>query len=167
MKKSKTPRTADDSPVQSEPPVKRILVVDDDPGVRESLLVVLREEGFAALTAGSGLEALALAATTPPDLVLLDLNMPDQSGWDTFEGITSQSPLLPVIVITGRPNQLFTAANAGVGALLEKPLDILILLKMIKTLLAEPAEVRLARIAGHNAPFHYLPQVGQYRATKR
>lgn len=166
MRKNKTRRIADVSPAQSEPPVKRILVVDDDPGVRESLLVVLREEGFSALTAGSGLQALSLAASEHPDLVLLDLNMPDQSGWDTFELITSRSPLLPVIVITGRHNQLFTACNAGVAALLEKPLDIPILLKTIKTLLEEPAEVRLARIAGHNAPFHYLPQGGQYRVTK-
>lgn len=167
MRKNTTRRIADVSPAQSEPPVKRILVVDDDRGVRESLQAVLSGEGFRVLAAADGLQALSLAASAPPDLVLLDLNMPDQSGWDTFERITSQSPLLPVIVITGRPNQLFTAANAGVGALLEKPLDIPILLKMIKTLLAEPAEVRLARIAGHNAPFHYLPQVGQYRATKR
>ncbi|MCL4788291.1 MAG: response regulator [Verrucomicrobia bacterium] len=147
-------------------PRERILVVDDDPGVRESLLAVLRGEGFRVLAAGGGLQGLSLAARTAPDLVLLDLNMPDQSGWDTFERITSQNPLLPVVVITARPNQLFTACNAGVAALLEKPLDIPILLKTIKTLLEEPAEVRLARIAGHNAPFHYLSQDGQYRVTK-
>jgi CheY-like chemotaxis protein len=145
---------------------KRILVVDDDRGVRESLLAVLKEEGYRVLAAAGGVQALSLAASASPDLVLLDLNMPDQSGWDTFERLTNQNPLLPVIVITASPNQLLTACNAGVGALLEKPLDIPILLKTIKTLLAEPAEVRLARIAGHNAPFHYLPQGGQYCATK-
>ncbi len=145
---------------------KCILVVDDDPGVRESLLAVLREEGYRVLAAAGGATALALAVSASPDLVLLDLNMPDQSGWDTFERLSGEKPLLPVIVITARPNQLFTACNAGVGALLEKPLDIPILLKTIKTLLEEPADVRLARMAGHNAPFHYLPQGGQYRVTR-
>jgi len=150
----------------AQPSRKCILVVDDDPGVRDSLLAVLREEGYRVLAAAGGINALSIAASASPDLVLLDLNMPDQSGWDTFGRLSSENPLLPVIVITGRPNQLFTACNAGVGALFEKPLDIPILLKIVKTLLAEPAEVRLARIAGHNAPFHYLPQGGQYRATK-
>jgi CheY-like chemotaxis protein len=145
---------------------KRILVVDDDPGVRESLLAVLRGEGYQVLAAAGGVQALSFATNASPDLVLLDLNMPDQSGWDTFERLTSENPPLPVIVITARPNQLFTALNAGVGALLEKPLDIPVLLQTVKTLLAEPTEVRLARIAGHNAPFHYLPQGGQYRETK-
>lgn len=124
---------------------KCILVVDDDPGVRDSLLAVLRSEGYLTLSAAGGPQALALAATKPPDLVLLDLNLPEQDGWDTFERLTSENPLLPVIVITGMPNQLFTACNAGVGALLEKPLDIPILLKTVKTLLAEPGEVRLGR----------------------
>lgn len=144
----------------------QILLVDDDHTVREALRDVLAGEGYTVTSAENGRQALKLASTTPTDLVLLDLNLPEQNGWDTFERLTRENPLLPVIVITGRPNQLFTACNAGVGALLEKPLDIPILLKTIKTLLEEPADVRLARMAGHNAPFHYLPQGGQYRATK-
>lgn len=145
----------------------RILLVDDDPGVRESLAAVLRSDGYFVMPVQDGQEALEQATHIQFDLALLDLNLPVKSGWDTFERLTSENPLVPVIVITGRPNQLFTARNAGVAALLEKPLDIPILLRTVKTLLAEPAEVRLARIAGHNAPFHYLPQGGQYRATKR
>lgn len=138
----------------------RLLVVDDDPEVRESLAAVLREEGYQVLTAAGGHQALSLAAGASPDLVLLDLNMPDQSGWDTFEQLTRDNPLLPVLVVTARANQLFTALSAGVGALLEKPLDIPALLETVSALLAEPAEVRLARMAGREAPFHYLPQGG-------
>ena len=62
---------------------------------------------------------------------------------------------MPVIIITARPNQLFTALGAGVGALLEKPLDIPTLLRTINWLLAESAETRLARLAGREAEFHY------------
>ena len=83
--------------------------------------------------------------------------MPVKGGWDTFERLTAANPALPIIVITARPNQLFTAAGAGVGALLEKPLDFPRLLKTIQELLAEPIETRLARMVGKPTPFYYLP----------
>ena len=57
-------------------------------------------------------------------------------------------PSLPVVVITARPNQLFTALAAGVGALVEKPLHIPKLLQTISRLLRESVEPRLARLAG-------------------
>jgi DNA-binding response OmpR family regulator len=98
---------------------------------------------------------LELIASRSIDLVLLDLNMPRKNGWDTFERLSAEHPLVPVILITARPNQLFTAVGAGVGALLEKPLDIPILLETITRLLAESVETRLARIAGHDTAFRY------------
>lgn len=137
---------------------KRILVVDDDPGVRESLMAVLVGEGYVALPAGNGLQALEVVGTTPLDLVLLDLNMPVKNGWDTFERLSYEHPLVPVIIITARPNQLFMAAGAGVGALLEKPLDIPTLLSTITRLLAAPPESHLARLAGREADFFYSPK---------
>jgi DNA-binding response OmpR family regulator len=135
---------------------KRILLADDDPGVRESLAAVLRSEGYLVLPARDGQETLRLASANKIDLVLLDLNMPVKNGWDTFERLTAANPLLPIVIVTARPNQLFTAMGAGVGALVEKPPDIPRLLQTIETLLAEPAETRLARIAGHSSTFHYL-----------
>jgi DNA-binding response OmpR family regulator len=136
---------------------QRILVVDDDSSVRESLAHVLAGENFTVISAANGAEALVVAATTRVDLVLLDLNMPVKGGWDTFERLTAANPVLPVIIITARPNQFFTAANAGVGALLEKPLDFPKLLKTIQDLLVEPNEARLARMVGKPSPFRYLP----------
>jgi CheY-like chemotaxis protein len=87
--------------------------------------------------------------------VLLDLNMPVKNGWDTFEQLTREHPLLPIIIATARPNQLFTALSAGAGALLEKPMDIPTLLQTMEKLLAESAEQRLARLAGKETVFHY------------
>jgi len=136
---------------------KRILVVDDDPSVREMLARVLVGEGYLALTATDGVKALEIATAMEIDLVLLDLNMPRKSGWDTFERLTAENPLLPIIIVTARPNQLFTAMGAGVGALLEKPLDFPQLLETIRELLEESPERRLARLAGRPAPFHYQP----------
>ena len=133
----------------------RILLVDDDDGVRNSLGDLLAEEGYCVLPANDGRQALDLIATTVVDLVLLDLNMPVKNGWDTFERLSAEPPLVPVAVITARPNQLFTAVSAGVGALLEKPLDMPMLIRTIKRLLAESAEARLARLAGRETEFHY------------
>ena len=137
---------------------KRILVVDDDPSVRQMLARVLVGEGYTVQVAANGVEAVEMAAASRFDLVLLDLNMPVKNGWDTFERLTSQNPLLSVIVITAMPNQLFTALGSGVGALLEKPLDFPKLVQTVSNLIAEPAALRLARMAGRPAEFHYLPQ---------
>jgi len=87
----------------------------------------------------------------------LDLNMPGMDGWQTYEQLAAESPLLPIVVITARPNQSFTALAAGIGALLEKPLDLPKLFLTIRDLLEEPDETRLARVAGRPSEFHYVP----------
>lgn len=144
----------------SSPKTKTVLLVDDEPSVRELVGRVLKSEKYAVVTAENGVEALRLAAQVQIDIVLLDLNLPVKNGWDTFERLTYDHPLVPVIIITARPNQFFSAVGAGAGALLEKPLDFPTLLKTMETLLAEPLETRLARLAGKSAAFHYQPAAG-------
>lgn len=134
---------------------KRVLLVDDDPTVRDSLNDVLVSEGCVVLPAENGQQALELAAGFAVDIALLDLTMPVKNGWDTFERLTFEHPLIPIIIITARPNQLFTALGAGAGALLEKPMDIPTLLQTMQKLLVESAEQRLARLAGRKTEFHY------------
>lgn len=134
---------------------RRILLVDDDCTVRDSLDAVLASEGYAVIQAENGQQALDLADTSAPDLVLLDLNMPVKNGWDTFEELTREHPFLPVIIVTARPNQFFTALGAGAGALLEKPMDMKALLHSIDKLLSESDEVRLKRLSGRSADFYY------------
>jgi CheY-like chemotaxis protein len=146
--------------VQETEPMKRrkeILVVDDDPSVRSMLKRVLAGEGYRVRFAANGETALQVADAAPPDLVLLDVKLSEESGWDIFGRLTRKWPLLPVVVITARPNQLFTALAAGVAALLEKPLHIPKMLQTISRLLRESVETRLARVAGKVAQFHYLP----------
>ncbi len=130
--------------------------MDDDEGVRKSLGWVLTEEGYRVHSAVNGAEALELAKRAPPDLVLLDLKLRDKSGWDVFRSLVQHRPLLPVVVITARPNQLFTALAAGVAALLEKPLHIPKLLQTISHLLKESVEARVARVSGKLGEFHYI-----------
>ena len=136
---------------------ENLLLVDDDPGVRRMLLRLLEDEGYHVIPAATGLEALDLAAAHHPHLTLLDLNLPARSGGDIFERLSSEHPSMPIIIITARSNQLLPAAAAGVGALMEKPLDLPKLLRTIRDLLEEPVSARLRRNAGKPAEFHYLP----------
>ena len=144
----------------------KILLVDDDPAIRQILRRLLDEEGFLVLTAANGVEALELAKVTMFDLVLLDLNMPVKDGWETFEEFSRKNPYLPIILITARPNQFFTALASGVGALLEKPLDFTKLFHTINALLEEPEEARLARLTGRASALRYVPPIPDIPARK-
>jgi DNA-binding NtrC family response regulator len=123
----------------------RVLVIDDDASVRGSLQKVLADDGYEVSTAADKV-----------DLVLLDLNLPSCSGWEVFERLTTDHPTLPLIIITGLPNQFFTAAAAGVGALMEKPIDAPALLKTMDDLLNEPPEARLRRMTGYQQDTRHL-----------
>lgn len=146
-------------PKAVKPAKSKILLVDDDPAIRQILHRLLGEEDYSVLTAANGVEALELDKAIRFDLVLLDLNMPMKDGWETFKQLSIRHPPLPIILITARPNQFFPALASGVGALLEKPLDFVKLFHTIRSLLEEPAEVRLARYRGRPAGFSYVPPI--------
>ena len=133
------------------------MVVDDDASVRESLKKVLAEAGYEVALATDGQEAMDRFDPEQVDLLLLDLNLPIRGGWDVFERITTQYPLVPIIIITGLPNQYFTALAAGAGALMEKPIEVPTLLKTVEELLAEPKESRLRRLCGQLDDTRYVP----------
>ncbi len=116
------------------PVKKRILLVDDDAAVRDSLCRALATEDYAVNAVASGMEALATLDHQNADVVLLDLNMPGMDGWQVLKKIQSQEPRLPVILITAQAHQTATVAAAGARALCEKPIDLPYLLAMIKTL---------------------------------
>lgn len=146
--------------LQAVKPAKhKILLVDDDPAIRQILLRLLEEEDYRVLTAANGVEALEFVNAMQFDLVLLDLNMPVKDGWETFEQFSRKNPLLPIILITARPNQFFPALSSGVGALMEKPLDFVKLFSTIQSLLKESDEARLARLTGQSSAFRYVPPI--------
>jgi DNA-binding response OmpR family regulator len=124
----------------------RILIADDDALVRGSLAAVLECEGFVVDEAQNGIEAVTRAVEYTPDLVLLDLNMPRWDGWTAFSKLDRATPLLPVIVITARPNQYQKAVQLGVDAFMEKPLNIPILVRAIKRLTSEDEKRHMRRI---------------------
>ncbi len=125
----------------------RILLADDDRSVLEALGGVLESEGFDVVAAADGHAAIEKFRTHQADIVLLDLNMPVKGGWDTFERLTTINPLLPIIVITARPDAEPMAMATG-AVLMQKPLDLPRLLAAIRELLAQPAEQRLSVLTG-------------------
>jgi DNA-binding NtrC family response regulator len=147
----------------------RVLVIDDDASVRASLQKVLAADGYEVTTAADAPEGLERFSPDKIDLVLLDLNLPSRSGWDVFERLTTDHPTLPLIIITGLSNQFFTAAAAGVGALMEKPIDAPALLKTMDELLTEPPAARLRRMTGYQQDTRHLaasPPAGQGNAPR-
>ena len=98
----------------------KILLADDDEEVLAALNAVLQSEGYEVIVAKDGREAIERFHQGHVDIALLDLNMPVKGGWETFGRLTTIHPLLPVIVITARPDQYPLAVAAGVGALMEK-----------------------------------------------
>jgi DNA-binding response OmpR family regulator len=82
----------------------RVLVVEDDPSVRGLLHTLLTGEGYEVMTASDGLAGLVKASTAKPDLMLLDLMMPDLGGVRVLEELRSDPALadVPVIVVTGK-----------------------------------------------------------------
>jgi DNA-binding response OmpR family regulator len=124
----------------------RVLVVDDDASVRGSLAAVLACEGFEVDEARDGLEAVVKAGQHRPDMVLLDLNMPQMDGWATFAELDRLQPLLPVIVITARPHQYPEAVRQGVDAFMEKPLNVPLLVCTVKMLSKEDPRERERRM---------------------
>ncbi len=136
---------------------KRILLVDDEGSIRDALSKVLRQENYEVVLAQSGPEAIDRYGTVRVDLLLLDLNLPGGNGWGTLEWLGRVNPLLPVIIMTGRSYQREMAEKSGADALMEKPLDVPVLLKTIGELLAEPMEQRVERARKRHLTFRFLP----------
>jgi len=80
----------------------RLLVVEDEPTILELLSGSLRFAGFDVVTAATGAEALRAAARTRPDLILLDVMMPDGDGFEVLRQIRSCGPYVPVVFLTAR-----------------------------------------------------------------
>ena len=143
--------------------MNKILIVDDDASVRDSMKKVLLDEGYDVLLAADAQAAVEHCNPHGIDALLLDINLPGRGGWDLFERFTSQNPTLPIIIVTGVAGLHSVAAAAGVGALMEKPLNVPTLLRTIRLLLNEPQETRLRRVAGYGGtPRYSPPDVGRF-----
>ncbi len=114
------------TPQRGPEPVHKVLIVDDEPGIRESLAEVLREEGFEPLEAPSGIRAIEIFERERPSGVLLDLVMPGMDGIETMERLKRLGPDIPIIIVTGH-GDISTAVDAikrGAYEFLLKPIKL-------------------------------------------
>ena len=93
----------------------RILVVEDETAITEPLADALERDGYDASVAGTASDALSEAATRPPDLVLLDIGLPDGSGLDVCRELRRTSDV-PVIMLTARGSEADRVAGLEMGA---------------------------------------------------
>lgn len=105
--------------------MKRILVVDDEPQLLRAMQINLRAEGYAVSVASNGTEALHQAASSPPDVIVLDLGLPDMDGADVIRGIRGWSEL-PIVVLSARQGSTdkVEALDAGADDYVTKPFGL-------------------------------------------
>src|SRR5215510_6501705 len=92
-------------------PKSRILVIDDEAAIRDSLRMTLEYEGYEFVGAATGQEGLVLAEREGPDLVLLDVKMPGMDGLEVLDRLRAMNDSLPIVVISGH-GTISTAVEA-------------------------------------------------------
>lgn len=112
-------RRADGKPIN-------VLVVDDEPVLAELVSMALRYEGWDIATAGDGATAIAVARDVPPDVVVLDVMLPDMSGLDVLHELRKQTPGLPLLLLTAKDSveDRIAGLTAGGDDYVTKPFSI-------------------------------------------
>jgi CheY-like chemotaxis protein len=117
------PHSTNDSP---------ILVVDDDPAIRETVASVLEMEGYSHALARDGLEALEMAERINPSAVLLDMRMPVMDGWGFAREARKRGHSFPIVVMTAAENARRRCDEIGGDACVPKPFELDDLLSTIE-----------------------------------
>ncbi len=121
---------------------KRVLIVEDEEAVRELEKFILETQGYEVMEARDGLEGLAKAEFRKPDLILLDLMMPDVSGGRMFDEMKRHPTTtgIPIIVVTGKPDahEMFDD-TIGPDNVIMKPFEADTLLGRIRDHIGDPA----------------------------
>jgi two-component system, chemotaxis family, chemotaxis protein CheY len=99
----------------------RVLVVDDDPSILDTVSAILMGEGYSVMAAGGGEEALALVRSWHPTLVLLDMRMPVMDGWAVARSLHEAGLRVPIIVMTAAESARRWADEIGAAGHLAKP----------------------------------------------
>ncbi len=110
----------------------RILVVDDDEGIREFVGWALADEGYEIMAAPDGAAALKLSRKVRPDLILLDMRMPVMDGWEFARAFRAVPGLpVPVVLMTAARDAAALAAEIHADGYLAKPFDLSELLEVV------------------------------------
>ena len=118
-----------------------VLVVDDDPSIRKLIATFLRRRGYTPIEAKNGREALQEMRAGEAQIVVLDLMMPEVSGWDVLEERAKDPSLqaIPVVVVSANFGpEAARALDKGICAMLPKPFDLDALEAIVRSCLAHP-----------------------------
>ncbi|HEV3009781.1 MAG TPA: response regulator [Burkholderiales bacterium] len=104
---------------------ERVLLIDDDPGLSEVIVILLEREGYAVKRAGTKKEGIALVEAGELDLVVTDLKLPDGTGLDVIAAVRARRPRLPIIMITSYSSMesAIDALRAGANDYVIKPFN--------------------------------------------
>lgn len=121
------------------PPPKKILIVEDNRDGREGMAILLRMEGFEVVCVADGREALKVAESARPDLIITDIVMPGLDGIDLIKSLRKipDFPHMPIVVLTAHgKSKADDAIRAGATTTMIKPVNVKEFLKIIKEFLA-------------------------------
>ncbi len=123
-----------------------ILIIDDEPDLREMLQFKFEAEGYTVDVASNGLEGLEKLKTMTPDLIILDMNMPKMGGLEFYNKICDNSlkPRYPVLVLTARANLENLFKELAIDGFMTKPFDIDLLAKDVQSIIIK--HQRIAKI---------------------
>ena len=113
---------------------KRILVVDDEPRIGNILRIKLGLAGYDVITTTSGAEAIELVRTQEPDIILLDILMPDVTGMDVLDRVRTFSQV-PIVIFTSHPDIAQFAQKLGSTDYIAKPFNPDLLVEKIESIL--------------------------------
>jgi two-component system, OmpR family, response regulator len=135
---------------ESPPPSHRILVVDDEPNIVDVITMALRFQGFEVASAGTGVEAIAAVGEFRPQLILLDVMLPDMEGFEVARRLGAQNARVPIIFLTARDatEDKVRGLTLGGDDYVTKPFSLEELVARIRTILrrtgvAEPESGRM------------------------
>jgi len=117
--------------------MQKILIIEDEPNIRELVLYNLSQNGYEALAADDGLQGLALARSERPDLILLDIMLPGKNGYDICRELRAEGNNTPVIMLTAKNDEIDKVLGLEFGAddYISKPFGIRELMARIKAVL--------------------------------
>jgi len=125
--------------------IRKVVCIEDDAAMIDLVKLILKNRGFEVLGATRGPEGLELIASEKPDLVLLDLMMPDMDGWDVYQRMKADDYMktLPVIVVTAKAQQIDKVLGLNIAKVqdyITKPFSPADLVKSINRVLGESDE---------------------------
>jgi len=121
---------------------KKILIIEDDPGIQLSLKDEFESEGFSVYSADDGLAGLEMIERNPPDLIILDLMLPFQNGYQVCKKLRQDGNMVPIIMLTVKDQEIDKVLGLEFGAddYVTKPFSLRELLARVNALLRRSAE---------------------------